>query len=133
MDWNTLIFQIFELCLIPLLGILTNYLIQLIKEKTKDISAKNDNELLNKYIEMLSNTITNCVTATNQTYVEALKLQGSFDAEAQKEAFNMTYNAVVEILNNDAKEYLTSIYGDLKVYITNMIEAEVYKNKLIVK
>lgn len=133
MDWNTLLFQIFELCLIPLLGILTNYLVQYIKEKTKDISAKNDNGILNKYTELLSATITNCVIATNQTYVETLKTQGSFDLEAQKKAFEMTYDAVISILSDDAKEYLTNIYGDLKVYITNMIETEVYKNKLIIK
>ena len=37
---------------------------------------------------MLSQTITDCVLATNQTYVDTLKAQGSFDAEAQKIAFD---------------------------------------------
>ncbi|MGN1342622.1 MAG: hypothetical protein ACI4VL_05300 [Bacilli bacterium] len=41
----------------------------------------------------------------------------------------MTYNSVISILTDDAKVYLTSIYGDLNAYITNMIEAEVNKNK----
>ena len=82
-----------------------------------------------KYIEMLSNTICECVIATNQTYVDSLKAQGKFDAEAQKKAFEMTYNSVINILTEDAKVYLTSIYGDLTAYITNMIEAEVNKNK----
>ena len=36
---------------------------------------------------MLSETITKCVVATNQTYVETLKKQGKFDKEAQKIAF----------------------------------------------
>ena len=30
---------------------------------------------------------------------------------------------------NEAKEYLTHVYGDLTVFITNMIEAEVNRNK----
>ena len=42
---------------------------------------------LNKYLKMLSETITKCVIATNQTYVETLKKQGKFDEEAQKIAF----------------------------------------------
>ena len=84
---------------------------------------------LNKYISMLSNTVIDCVVATNQTYVEALKQKGEFNAEAQQYAFNMTYEAVLAVLSEDAKEYLTSIYGDLSVYITNMIEAEVNRNK----
>lgn len=133
MDWSNLIYQIIEICVIPLLGVLVAYLVQYIQVKTKDIITKNDNELLNKYISMLSDTVVSCVMATNQTYVETLKTQGSFDLEAQKKAFEMTYDAVISILSDDAKEYLTNIYGDLKVYITNMIETEVYKNKLIIK
>jgi hypothetical protein len=42
----------------------------------------------------------------------------------------MTYNAVIKVLSAEATEYLTSIYGDLSVYITNMIEAEVNRNKV---
>jgi hypothetical protein len=36
---------------------------------------------------MATDTITNCVIATNQTYVNSLKEQGKFDEAAQKEAF----------------------------------------------
>ena len=78
---------------------------------------------------MLSKTITDCVIATNQTYVDSLKAQGKFDAEAQKKAFNMTLTAVLSILNDEAKEYLTAVYGDLNTYITKQIEAAVNKNK----
>ena len=84
---------------------------------------------MNKYLTMLSDTIVDCVIATNQTDVESLKKQGKFDLEAQKVAFEMTYNAVINVLSNEAKDYLTSIYGDLSAYITNMIEAEVNRNK----
>ena len=129
MEWMVILQQIFELCIIPLLGIVTFYIVQFIKTKTEELNANNSNEVLSKYIEMLSNTIFECVIATNQTYVDSLKAQGKFDAEAQKKAFEMTYNSVINILTDEAKVYLTSIYGDLTAYITNMIEAEVNKNK----
>ena len=129
MTWLTLLYEIFEVCIVPLLGILVGFLVNYLKAKTKDITTQNDNELLNKYISMLSNTIIDCVVATNQTYVEALKQKGEFNAEAQQHAFNMTYDAVFAVLSEDAKDYLTNIYGDLSVYITNMIEAEVNRNK----
>ena len=32
-----------------------------------------DSDTADKYIAMLTDTITNCVVATNQTYVDALK------------------------------------------------------------
>jgi hypothetical protein len=78
---------IFKLFLIPLLGILSAYLISFVKNKIKLLQEKTDNELADKYLEMLNSTIEQCVIATNQTYVEALKREGSFDLEAQKKAF----------------------------------------------
>lgn len=124
--------EIIEVCLIPLLGVLVTYLVKYINTKSKELEASTDNELAKKYISLLSTTITNCVIATNQTYVETLKKQGKFDAEAQKEAFNMTLNAVMALLTDEAKQYLSEIYGDLNTYITNQIEATVNQNKITV-
>jgi len=78
---------------------------------------------------MIFDTITKCVIATNQTYVNSLKEQNAFDAEAQKTAFNKTMNAVLEILSEDAKQYIIETTGDLNTYLTNLIEAEVNKNR----
>ena len=124
--------EIIEVCLIPLLGVLVTYLVKYIGIKSKELEASTDNELAKKYISLLSSTITNCVIATNQTYVETLKKQGKFDVEAQKEAFNMTLNAVMALLTDEAKQYLSEIYGDLNTYITNQIEATVNQNKITV-
>lgn len=121
--------QIFEVCIIPLLGILTTYLVKYIATKRDALIKQNDNALATKYITMLSKTITDCVIATNQTYVDSLKAQGKFDEEAQKKAFNLTLNAVLAILNDESKQYLTEAYGDLNTYITKQIEAAVNKNK----
>ena len=130
MEWLALLYEIFEVCIIPLLGVLTMFIVKFIQKKTEELNSKNENELMNKYLTMLSDTIVDCVIATNQTYVESLKKQGKFDLDAQKVAFEMTYNAVINVLSNEAKDYLTSIYGDLSAYITNMIEAEVNRNKV---
>lgn len=130
MDWLNLVSDIFEVCIIPLLGVLTAYLVKYIQVKSAEISGKVDNDLADKYIAMLADTINNCIIATNQTYVEALKKAGAFDAEAQKTAFNMTKNAVLAILSDEAKKYLTNAVGDLNEYITQQIEAAVNVNKI---
>lgn len=127
-----MISEIINVCIIPLLGVLVTYLVKFINAKSKELEAQTDSAIAKKYISMLSNTITSCVIATNQTYVESLKNQGKFDAEAQKEAFQMTLNAVLAVLSDEAKEYLTAIYGDLNAYITNQIEATVNQNKLTI-
>ena len=125
-----LIATIFEVCIIPLLGVLTAFFVKWVNAKSNEISTKIDDETLKKYLNMLTETISTCVLATNQTYVESLKKAGSFDAAAQKEAFNMTCDAVMNILSEEAKEYLTNAVGDLQIYITKKIEAEVNANKI---
>ena len=124
--------QIFEVCIIPLLGVLTAYFIKFVNAKSAEIGTKVKNETQKKYIEMLNNTITDCVIATTQTYVDSLKKQGTFDAEAQKVAFTMTYESVIKLLTDEATEYLSEAVGDLNLYITQKIEAEVNLNKTII-
>lgn len=128
-NWLNLLYDIFEVAIIPLLGVLVAYGVAFLRAKGTELQTKTDNDIMDKYISMLTNTITDCVIATNQTYVEALKQQGSFDAEAQKTAFDLTYQAVIRVLSDDAKEYLANAYGDLNIYIGNLIEAEVNRNK----
>ena len=129
MDWMKMLQEIFQVCIIPLLGVLTTYLVLFIKSKSQALKESTDNELYKKYIELLQDTIVRCVIATNQTYVEALKNKNAFDKEAQAEAFRMTYEAVMAILTDDAKEYLSSVVGDLQTYITKLIEAQVNLQK----
>ena len=88
-----------------------------------------NDEVAQKYTEMITETIVNCVIATNQTYVEALKKEDKFDEQAQKVAFEKTLNAVLAVLSDDAKDYLREITGDINTYLTQRIEAEVNKNK----
>lgn len=111
--------------LCALLTALTGYLITYINKKKKALQQEMDNEMADKYLEMLSITIVDCVTATNQTFVEALKKENAFTEEAQKEAFVRTYNNVMAILNEDCYEYLAEITSDVETYIINKIEAEV--------
>jgi hypothetical protein len=129
MTWLDLLSQIFEVCIIPLLGVLTAYLISFINTKKNEIINKSDNDLVDKYVDIAADVITTCVIATNQTYVDTLKKEGKFDAEAQCNAFNMTADAVMAILTDEAKEVLTEAFGDLNTYITQQIEASVNTNK----
>ena len=129
LDWLEILYKVFEVAIIPLLGAATVYLITLIDAKKKELKDKAKSETTKKYIEMLDDTIIDCVIATNQTYVDALKKAGSFDAEAQKQAFKLTYDAVMAILTDDAQVYLNEAIKDLNAYITNKIESGVVAAK----
>lgn len=120
---------LFQLVILPLLGILTKYLVAWIRVKTDELQQKNDNELYDKYLDLLETTIIDCVIATNQTYVDTLKAEGKFDADAQKEAFKKTYEAVMQILTEDAKTYLMNALGDFDAFVNAKIEASVNTSK----
>ena len=127
-----LLSQIFEVCIVPLLGVLTTFLVRYINTKMKTLADTTSDEKQKKYIEMLNNTITDCVIATTQTYVDTLKKQGKFDKEAQEQAFLMTFNAVSSLLTEESKKYLNEAIEDLDLYIKQKIESEVNINKTII-
>lgn len=125
MDWLKILQEIFTVCIIPLLGILTKYLVDWIQTKKNTLIQQEENEIKQRYIEMLASTVETCVIATNQTYVNALKDKNAFTPEAQKEAFEITKNAILTILGEEGQNYLKQIYGDLNIYIMKEIEKNV--------
>lgn len=131
MDWAEVLQQLFELVVYPVLSLVGIYLTYLISAKIKELKQKTANETAKKYLDMLNETVAEAVQATTQTYVAALKKEGKFDAEAQKVALRLTYDAVMSVLTEDAMQYLTESVGDLEKYITNKIEADVLMYKSI--
>lgn len=125
MNWLEILNIIFRVAIIPLIIAGSAYLVALLHAKTKQIKDKTDNDIADKYLSMLEDTITKAVIATTQTYVEALKDKNAFDEAAQKEAFTRTYNAIIAVLTEDAYKYLTTVVGDLEAYITTRIEYNV--------
>ena len=129
MDYNELITAIFQVCIIPLLGVLTSFFVKWVNAKAENLKAQTQNELQKKYLDMLDKSISQAVIATTQTYVDTLKKQGKFDKEAQKEAFNKVYESVMLTLNEEAAAYLETAIGDLQEYIVNKIESDVRLTK----
>ena len=125
MEWAVIINEVFTVILIPLLGLITKYVIEFLHAKREEAKNKTDNDTLKKYIDMLDATIERAVIATNQTYVNTLKEKGEFGPEAQKEALTKTYQAIMSVLNLEAVNYLNEAVGDLKSYIMTGIESQV--------
>jgi hypothetical protein len=128
-NWLEVLSTVFELVIFPVLSAATIYFITWLKAKKQELLKKAKDETTKKYIEILDKTITECVLATSQTYVDALKKEGKFDAEAQKKALQMSFDAVMAILTDDVQEHLGDVIKDLGIYITNKIEAQIKASK----
>lgn len=112
--------------------ILTGYIVSVIRKAGENAQADTDNINAQRYIDEIANAIADAVSATSQTYVDALKQSGKFTAEAQKEAAQKALTACIASISPAAQEFIEDAYGDLKEYLSTKIEAEVRKQKITV-
>ena len=109
---------------LPLISIAGAKLIQFINSKIKN----------NKAADLLTTATTlvmNAVRAVFQTYVEALKKEGSFNKDAQIIALNKAKDIALTQMTDEVKDYLVTTYGSLDSWLDTNIEAtiNILKNK----
>ena len=109
---------------LPLISIAGAKLIQFINSKIKN----------NKAADLLTTATTiviNAVRSVFQTYVEALKKEGSFNKDAQIIALNKAKDIALTQMTDEVKEYLVTTYGSLDSWLDTNIEAtiSILKNK----
>ena len=109
---------------LPLISIAGAKLIQCINSKIKN----------NKAADLLTTATTiviNSVRSVFQTYVEALKKEGSFNKDAQIIALNKAKDIALTQMTDEVKNYLVTTYGSLDSWLDTNIEAtiNILKNK----
>ena len=83
------------------------------------------NDKLKTILNSLNETVKNAVSEVYQTYVEALKKDGMFDAEAQKEALNKALTIIKTNLPTEALAWVKENYSDIDAYFKSLIEATI--------
>ena len=109
--------------------VLTAFLCTWLKSLYENNKVKIQNEKVSATLGNVTDMILAAVATTTSTYVKQLKANDLFDADAQKEAFNKTFEAVKKQLTEDAVKIIEDTYGDIEVYLTNKIEQLVEKLK----
>lgn len=103
---------------------LATVIIKLITAKINYITTKTQDEKKLRFLTWLEeDVIVKCINTTTQTYVEALKEQGNFNAEAQKVAMEKTTEAVLTVLTDADKELLETYVDDISTWITTRVES----------
>lgn len=110
--------------------ILVAYLVKAIQKFGENAAADTENLKVQGYIDEITKVITQAVSCTSQTYVDALKEKGEFTLEAQKEALQKSIETAKAILSPAALEFINTVYGDFVEYVTPLIEAEVRAQKI---
>jgi hypothetical protein len=123
MEWKDLLIYIIQtLCgLVITVGI--PFLFVLLRKKVKD-------EKLAHLLARVENIVKQTVILVNQTYVDALKEEGLFDKQAQKIAFDMCKEKILDMLNDEAITAIKETFCDYEEWLRTLIEAYVRENKL---
>ena len=116
--------------LIPLLITIITICICIVTSKVAKDTVRLAPSKYSEIIYALENIVNKAVITTNQTFVNELKKQGKFDKEAMQEAYNKTFNSIVESLSQSFFEYIDEENIDIDTLLKNMIETSVDWNKL---
>lgn len=83
------------------------------------------NDKLKTVLNSLHELVKDSVLEIQQTYVEALKKDGMFDAEAQKEALERCLLVIKTNMPKDIKAWLDANVSDIEAYLKTLIEATI--------
>ena len=118
--------DVLYLIITGIVPLLITYGILFLKVKIKEQEKNLENDQLVKYIDAISKA----VLTVNQTYVDALKKEGKFDAEAQKTAKQMAIDKAKALITEDSKAAIETLYSDFEAYLNDAIEELVRENKV---
>ena len=93
------------------------------------LNTKIKNEKAAKWASDLTSIVSNAVLSVTQTFVDTMKKEGKFDAEAAKEAKDKALSIITSQLTPELKDYITANFGDMTEYLGNLVEAMVQSLK----
>ena len=88
-----------------------------------------EHEVLNRIIDQVQAVVTTIVQSVNQTFVSDLKASGKFNKETATEAKNKALETAKELLTDEAANAIEQVYGNVDLYLDNVIESVVAELK----
>lgn len=128
MEFSEILNYILYIVLTAILPVVAKYTVNLIKTKIKEsnvIANVTQNENISKIIENAFSNVMDAVLYINQIYVDALKSNGKFDKDAQKNAFNRAYTEALNIISDESKRVIQQTYGSFDKWLKLKIETSV--------
>lgn len=102
--------------------VITTFVCKFLQALYEEHKGKIKNEKIQLILGQVTDMVAAAVETTTCTYVKQLKAENLFDAEAQKKAFNKTYDTVKKQLTVESTEIIQEVYGNVEVYLENKIE-----------
>ena len=131
MDWTAFFQTLLFAVVTAAVPVLTAQVIKVLSAWFKKNEVYTEQLSINNTVKRVENLILDVVTSTTQTFVDELKKHGTFDEEAQREAFEITKNTVMELISEETMNILVTLYQDVDTWINNKIEKAVFDTKKV--
>lgn len=127
---NEVLATLLQAVIIAVVPVLVTFFCKAVRAAAQYLGDKSENENAQWYLAEVAEAITNAVTFTSQTYVDALKKSGQFTKENQEWALSVALSQAKLQLTEEVRDFLVKSYGPLDRYLEGRIEAEVRRQKL---
>ncbi len=88
---NTFIIELLHALATATIPVCVAYLVQYLHRKSEQIIVQTDNMTIKAFLTEATDAVSTAVTYTSQTFVDALKKEGSFDKDKQQEALKKSH------------------------------------------
>lgn len=122
MDLQTILFSALGVVVTAIVGWAAERLVAF-------LNSKLENTKYAKHINGAVDIVTRAVKTTYQTYVESLKGDNIFTAEAQTEALSKAGKLAIEQMTQDTQAYIANNFGNVEQWVSNTIESVIYDLK----
>ena len=133
MTFKEFIQQLMYLVITGILPFVTVYFANFVKSIIQKNKDNIENEQVQNLIDYAGEAISVAVMTVSQTYVDTMKRQGKFDADAQAIAKQMAIDKAKELISREMKSAIESVYTNFDAYLDNYIETVVRESKIDVK
>ena len=121
---NALLTAIISVCVPFLTGVIAAF----IKKAAERAAERAQSEQQRQCIREIAGAVETAVSFVSQTYVDSMKGQNLFDAEAQRVALERSVEAAMQILSPAAADLIAKC-GSPDDYLRPLVEAEVRRQK----
>lgn len=122
MLWTEVLIKLVEVVFYIVVSIGIPFLFSFVRKYTT-------NAQIDKLLTGSEDIVKKCVAMVNQTFVDSLKKEGTFDADAQKEAFGLARAEILKMLSFEAQALIMDQLGDIDDWLKIEIEAAVAAEK----
>lgn len=128
MNFSEVLNYCLYIILTAILPVISTYIVNLIKSKIREsefILETAKSEAASLLIKDALSDVMDAVLYVNQIYTDSLKTSGKFDEKAQSEAFNRAYVEAMNMISQETKEGIETLYGSFDKWLKQKIEASV--------